>query len=76
MALLSKTPLEDRIRAIQAEIDAIIDAKVEAEAKQCPGVPVGVLRNLITAKGGGCQCRQYLEIKKQDDAAKERESAA
>jgi hypothetical protein len=54
--------LEHRIRQIRRDIDAIIDAKAEAVARQSPGVPLGVIRNLLTARAGACPCAQYLEI--------------
>jgi hypothetical protein len=54
------SPLKDRITELRASIDAHIDALAADEAKRCPGVPQQVLRNLITARGGQCQCRQYL----------------
>jgi hypothetical protein len=55
-------PLEDRINRIRADIDAIIDARAEAVAKESPGVPLGVIRNLLTARAPACPCSQYLEI--------------
>jgi hypothetical protein len=55
-------PLEDRIRQIRADIEAIIGARAEAVAKDCPGVPLGVIRNLLTARHPGCACAQYLEL--------------
>jgi len=55
-------PLEDRIKQIRADIDAIIDAKANAAAKQSPGVPLGVIRNLLTARAPACRCAQYLEL--------------
>jgi hypothetical protein len=70
MALLSKTPLEDRIRAIQAEAGAAIDAMAEAEAKQCPGVPLLSIRNMMTK--GRSDIEAYLAIKEaeaKEDAA-------
>jgi CubicO group peptidase (beta-lactamase class C family) len=76
MALMRTLPLEERITAIRAEIDAIIDAKAEEEKGQRPGILLAVIRNLIIARNVGCQCRQYLEIKAKDDAEKERETAA
>lgn len=54
--------IEDRINALRAEIDAFIDERVTKEAKECPGVPVGVLRNLLTARAGECQCKAYLNL--------------
>lgn len=65
---LSRTPLDERIRQIRVEIDAIIDQKVEQNRKECPGVPPDVLRDLITAKSGGCHCRQYLQMQGEDGA--------
>jgi hypothetical protein len=55
-------PLEERIRRLRAEIDAIIDARAEAVAKQSQGVPLGVIRSLLTARAPACPCAQYLEI--------------
>jgi hypothetical protein len=58
-----RTPrLEDRIRQIRADIDAIIDARTEAVAEENPGVPSGVIRNLLTARAPACPCAQYLEL--------------
>jgi hypothetical protein len=60
---LTRIPsLEDRIQQIRADIDAIIDARAEAVAKQSPGVPLGVIRNLLTARAPACPCAQYLGI--------------
>jgi hypothetical protein len=66
-ALTHTPPLEDRIKQIRADINAIIDAQAEAVAKQSPGVPLGVIRNLLTARAPACPCSQYLEIS--DDEA-------
>src|SRR5437870_4332237 len=62
MAFNRTPPLDERIEKLRAEIDAFIDARAEEVKKTCDGVPVDVIRNLITARGGGCQCQQYLEI--------------
>jgi hypothetical protein len=62
---MNSTPaptLEDRVKQIRSEIDAIVDARAEAVAKQSPGVPLGVIRNLLTARAGVCRCAQYLEM--------------
>lgn len=66
---------EERVKAIRDEIDAIIDARVVAEATTCPGVPAGVLRNLIT-RGLGCQCAVYLDLMAQDAAEAEAQRGA
>jgi hypothetical protein len=55
-------PLEDRIRQIRVDIDAVIDARAETVAKENPGVPIGVIRNLLTARAPACPCAQYLEL--------------
>jgi hypothetical protein len=62
MKLTRTPPLEDRIKQIRADIEAIIDARAEAVAKESPGVPLGVVRNLLTARAPACPCAQYLEI--------------
>jgi hypothetical protein len=54
--------LEERIRLIRADIEAMIDARVDAVAKESPGVPPGVIRNLLTARAPACPCAQYLEL--------------
>jgi hypothetical protein len=54
-----KQSLQTRIQTIRAEIDALIDKKVTEAAKVSPGIPAGVLRNLITNRAPECQCRQY-----------------
>jgi len=58
----SSLPLEERIRQLRAEIDAVIDAKTAAVARENPGVPAGVIRNLLTARAPACACSQYLEL--------------
>lgn len=59
---LRTATLDERIGELQAEIDSIIDARVEAIADQSPGVPPGVIRNLLTARAPFCRCAQYLEL--------------
>ncbi len=50
-------PLEDRIRRIRADIESIVNARAAAVAKENPGVPVGVIRNLLTARAPGLPLR-------------------
>jgi hypothetical protein len=69
-------PLDERIASIRAEIDAFIDERAAEIKKTCEGVPELVIRNLLTARAGGCQCSAYMQIKKQDDEEAARESAA
>ena len=59
----TRTPnLESRIKQIRADIESIIDARATTVAKENPGVPSGVIRNLLTARAPSCPCAQYLEI--------------
>ena len=60
--------LDDRIREIRTEISSIIEARVEAIAKESPGVPVGVIRNLLIARAPACPCSQYLVLKREEVA--------
>jgi hypothetical protein len=59
---MSNLPLEEKIRKLRAEIDVVIDMKVAAVAKENPGVPAGVIRNLLTARAPACACSQYLDV--------------
>ena len=54
--------LEDRIKEIRAEIETIIDAQTKMVARESPGVPADVIRNLLTARSSACPCAQYLEL--------------
>ena len=55
--LPNKPPLNERIAALRAEIDAVID-EMAAKDAGC-GIPLQVLRNTLT-RGSSCQCRSYL----------------
>jgi hypothetical protein len=59
-------PLEDRILALRAEIEAMIDAKVIELKKTCEGVPIQVLRNLISNRAPNCPCAQALDLLRSD----------
>ncbi len=62
MSVSRTPPLDERIRQIRSEIDSIVEARAEAVARQSPGVPVAVIRNLLTAHEPACRCAQYLKI--------------
>ena len=64
----SVTSLEDRIRALRAEIDTFIDTKVAEELRANPGASADVLRNILTNRAGDCQCRAYLRLQEQSRA--------
>jgi hypothetical protein len=59
---MTQLPLEERIKQIRADVEAIIDAKTATVARENPGVPPGVIRNLLTARAPSCVCTQYLEL--------------
>jgi len=54
--------LEDRIEQIRAEIERVVQDRVEIVAKESPGVPKGVIRNLLIARAPSCACEQYLML--------------
>ena len=58
--------LEERINTIRTEVSAIIEARAEAVARDNPGVPAGVIRNLLTARAPACPCSQYLELNRKE----------
>lgn len=62
MKQASREALERRIRQIRADIDALIDARVRSIAQESPGVPPGVIRNMLVARAPACPCAQYLEL--------------
>lgn len=68
MAFNKTLPLDERVKAFRAELDAFIDAHVAEIKKTCPGVPETALRNCLT-RGMGCPCATVLEIKRQETAA-------
>lgn len=74
MAFMRPKSLDERIENLRADIDAFIDARVEAIMKECKGVPALAIRNTLVRTG--CQCAAYLEMKKRDDEAAAREDAA
>jgi hypothetical protein len=52
--------LTDRIKALRAEADEFIDERARQLSEKSPGVPLHVLRNLLTNRTHGCQCRAVL----------------
>lgn len=54
--------LEQKIRRIRDDIDALIDERARVVAQGSPGVPIGVIRNMLTARAPACACTQYLEL--------------
>ena len=52
--------LPERIAALRAELDAAIDEMAVKEKLNCPNLPLVSIRQTLTARGGSCQCRQFL----------------
>jgi hypothetical protein len=63
--------IEERIQNLREDIETIINAKVELVAKESPGVPVAVIRNLLTARAPTCACSQYLELAREPGDVRE-----
>ena len=61
-------PLEDRIREVRAAAEAYIDAAAEKLKLEAPGVPLGVLRQIIVARSSGCACRAALSAIQNDES--------
>jgi len=67
---LEADPIEDRIKQIRAECDAIV-AKHAAEVKKtCEGVPLQVIRQEIELRARGCPCAQAMYVIYGKEAAK------
>jgi hypothetical protein len=59
--------LEARIRSLQLDIDAYIDAKVAELKVENPGLPLQTIRNTLTHEG--CLCRSYFQVAAQEPGA-------
>ena len=57
------TSLEERIKALHEEIDAVVAAYVDERAAQVPGVPRGSVESSMLARAGGCRCEEYRIVK-------------
>jgi hypothetical protein len=67
MKFLKASALDEAlVLAHQERVNAFIDERVSELKESCPGVPAGVLRNILTARAGGCECRAYLQIVARD----------
>jgi hypothetical protein len=66
MKTTRKPALEQRIKELRSDIDAIIDERARAVAKDTPGVPLGVIKNLLTARAPACPCAQYLQLNREE----------
>ena len=62
MAFSKTLPLEERIKSICAEAEAIVEAKAEEIKKQYDGLPITWIRRDLESRMGGCLCKQAVAI--------------
>jgi hypothetical protein len=63
--VMAPAPLAERVEQICAEAEAFIDEKAAADKAGNPLIPIGVLRQLITARDR-CACQTVLRLSKPD----------
>jgi hypothetical protein len=63
--------LEERIRVLHEELEAVIAAYVDERAAVCPGVPRGSVEATILARAEGCKCEEFRLVKERIRAAEE-----
>jgi hypothetical protein len=63
-ALAAPLSLAERVEQLHAEIDALVDAHVEAEAKATPGVPAVRIRHDLMTKMSWCRCEAAKHLEK------------
>ena len=62
MAFNKTLPLEERIKSICEEAEAIVEAKAVELKKQYEGLPITWIRRDLETRTGGCACKQALAI--------------
>lgn len=65
MAFSKTQPLEERIKSVCAEAEALVDAAAAEQKKLIPGLPLATLRRHLENKARGCACKQALAILEQ-----------
>jgi hypothetical protein len=61
---MKTTPsLEERIKALHEEIDAVVAKYIDQRAALVPGVPRGNVEAIALARAGGCRCEEYRLVK-------------
>jgi hypothetical protein len=63
-----KMSLEDQIKKLHEEIDAVVAKYVDERATQVIGVPRGSVESSILARAGGCRCEEYRLVQAKLDA--------
>jgi hypothetical protein len=62
--IVTTPPLEERLEALQSEIDTIIAELVDRRAAAAPGVPRLVIENIVIGRAGGCKCEALKLVRK------------
>jgi len=63
-----KMSLEDQIKKLHEEIDAVVAKYVDERATQVIGVPRGYVESSILARAGGCRCEEDRLVQAKLDA--------
>jgi hypothetical protein len=66
-----KQSLEDQIKKLHEELEAVIAAYVDERAAVCPGVPRASVEATILARAEGCTCEGFRLVKERIRAAEE-----
>jgi hypothetical protein len=56
--------LEERIKDLHQEIDAVVAKHIDAAAAAVPGVPRGSVENSMLGRAHGCRCQEHKIIRK------------
>ena len=62
--------LEERIKKLHEEIDAVVAKYVDERAAAVVGVPRGSVESSILARAGGCRCEEYRLVQAKLEAEK------
>jgi hypothetical protein len=56
--------LEDQIKALHDQLEAVIAAYVDERAAACIGVPRASVENSYLSRAHGCRCQEYKVVRK------------
>jgi hypothetical protein len=62
MKAATEQELEERIKALHQEIDAVVAKHVDAAAAMVPGVPCGSVENSMLGRAHGCRCEELRVV--------------
>jgi Holliday junction resolvasome RuvABC endonuclease subunit len=63
--------LEERIRVLHQELEAVIAKYVDSRAAVCPGVPRASVEATILARAEGCVCEEFKLVRQRITTAEE-----